>query len=278
MEQRVAKRSIDTTPLVDVDLVDADAVLKSYTRLVRALAAKYTRDNSYFDDCVQEGYLALLRAAELFDTTYGVHFRTYAARRIHAAIARWQDNATQIIRLPVHVLEAQRRASRILEAGMDATDIERDALPLRARMYSLDAPVDRHREGQKGFTQHDVLVDTRVASGVEILEAHTLLVRASAEVEELRVLVADMYTRSRKSMRYRVRYQTFLSYYFNAPHYPSTTHAALGRQYGVTRCAVKQRIAYVWRELSALRALYNHPWLVRKLSSIEMFTELCAPT
>jgi len=66
-------------------------------------------------DLVQEGCIALLRAAERFDVSFGVRFGTYATFWVKAAIERALHEQTRIVRLPSRVHTEYNKIKKVRE-------------------------------------------------------------------------------------------------------------------------------------------------------------------
>ena len=57
-------------------------IIESYQPLVYKIASRITHHEQLLFDLIQEGTVGLIEAAESYDFQYGVHFSTFASRRI----------------------------------------------------------------------------------------------------------------------------------------------------------------------------------------------------
>ena len=213
-ELLTAEQEVDLAKRIERGDRHAKALMiNANLRLVISIARRYQGTQLTLLDLIQEGILGLIRATEKFDWRRGYKFSTYATWWIRQAVERGIANGARTIRLPVYVVEREKRiarAQRRLAArlGRQATDEEvaeearltvqqiaelRDAA---RTVTSLDKPIGSDEDTPYGDL---LLSDSREpAEEVELSLREELVRRAMAElpgeqraVLELRFGMAD---------------------------------------------------------------------------------------
>jgi RNA polymerase primary sigma factor len=149
------------------DRAAKDELVTSNLRLVIAHARHYEGRGLALLDLIQEGILGLIRAAEKFDWQRGFKFSTYATWWIRQSIERGIANKARLIRMPVNVVQQERRLTRAdrkltVALGREPTDEEiageaklsvkqvRELRNAARTVASLDQPIDEDQETSLG--------------------------------------------------------------------------------------------------------------------------------
>jgi len=169
-------------------------------------------------DIMQEGCIALLRAAEGFDFTMGVRFGTYATFWVRAAIKRAVQEQTRVVRLPSRVQNTYGKIMRatdslavsqgqpspsetavsehLMESGIKLSPqrVRQIIAQVRTRPTSLDARLSRSPGTDGTATVGDLVRDERLLpADAEIVDESLRadlagLMRKYLKEEEIRVL------------------------------------------------------------------------------------------
>jgi RNA polymerase primary sigma factor len=131
-------------------------MINSNLRLVISIARKYQGSGVALLDLIQEGVLGLIRATEKFDWRRGFKFSTYATWWIRQAVERGIANKARTIRMPVHVLQRERKIARAeraltVELGREPTDEE---IAKRAKLQPRQ--IREVRDAARAVTSLDV--------------------------------------------------------------------------------------------------------------------------
>lgn len=98
--------------------ITRERLIESHLPLVRAAARRYAGTAESFDDLVQVGAIGLIKAADRFDPSRGVAFRTFATPAIEGEIRRHLRDRSSALRIP---RELQRRAGELRRRHRDLT-------------------------------------------------------------------------------------------------------------------------------------------------------------
>ena len=163
------------------DFQAKEQMVNSNVRLVVSIAKHYQGQHVPLVDLVQEGMLGLIRAVEKFDWRRGLKFSTYATPWVRQSIERGIAYKARTIRVPVHVLQRERKIGRatstlVAELGREPTEEELAAaveLPIRH--------VHEVREAARAVTS----LDKTVGEGEETTLAELFPSEAAEPAEEV---------------------------------------------------------------------------------------------
>ena len=98
------------------DVSARDRMITSNLRLVVSIAKTFRGHDLPMLDVIQDGVLGLMRAVDKFDWRLGYKFSTYATWWIRQSMQRGIADRGRTIRVPVHMLDRERRVMRVQEA------------------------------------------------------------------------------------------------------------------------------------------------------------------
>jgi RNA polymerase sigma-B factor len=111
------------------DIKLRDQVVHQYRNLVESIARRFAGSAEPLEDLVQEGYIGLITATDLYNAEKGVKFSTYATHFIIGQIKHALRDRGKIIKEPAWLQELNFRMDRVInslyqELGRQPTETE----------------------------------------------------------------------------------------------------------------------------------------------------------
>ena len=119
-----------------------NSLIEANLRLVISIVKKYLGRGMSFSDLIQEGNIGLMRAVDRYEYRRGYKFSTYATWWIRQSISRAIAEQARTIRVPVHIVEAVNRMTRVIKEVLQEKGVEPTSEDLASR---LKLPVEKVR-------------------------------------------------------------------------------------------------------------------------------------
>ena len=229
-EERALARRIERG-----DFEAKELMVSSNLRLVVSIAKQYRAQQLPLVDLIQEGMLGLIRAVEKFDWRRGLKFSTYATPWVRQAIERGIAYKARTIRVPVHVLQRERKIGRAApelaaRLGRDPTDEE--------LAHAVELPVHHVQEAREAARAVTSL-DKRVGESEETTLAELFASDAAEPSEEIGTHERDeLVQRAVSELPERERQIVQLRYGLSEERQPQSVEQVV-RRLGVSRAEVR---------------------------------------
>ncbi len=172
-----------------------ERLIGQYTNLVESIARRFSGTSEPFEDLVQEGYIGLLNAIDLYDPSKNVKFPTYATHFIVGQIKHHLRDRGKIIKEPAWLQEMNHRMTRVMDALTQQLGTAPSNLQIALSMGISEEEVAELMMNREIFkvTSIDGSVDKEDDSGATIdVERKDVAVSFQVSLDERMVLEAAM--------------------------------------------------------------------------------------
>ncbi len=240
------KKNYDDLVLkVERGIIAKDKLVNANLRLVVYIAKKYVGRGMAFQDLIQAGNMGLMKAAGKFDYKLNCQFSTYATWWIKQSILKEIADNTRTIRIPVHINDNLIKYNRCRielynELGRDATPKEiADALNIpEARVYEL---MDIQKKPKS--------LDDEVGEDEESSFGDFVPDKTNPNPYKYTFSKFRLKTVNKALSRLSEKEKDIMKKRFGFDGLEPMTLDDIGKQYGVTREAVRQQITRITKKL-----------------------------
>ena len=98
------------------DMEIRDRIVEQFPNLVESVARRFVNTGEPLEDLIQEGYLGLLNAIDLYNPDRGTKFSTYATHFIIGQIKHYLRDRGKIIKVPAWIQELHQKLTRVVDS------------------------------------------------------------------------------------------------------------------------------------------------------------------
>lgn len=93
-----------------------DRIVEQFPTLVESIARRFVNTGEPLEDLIQEGYVGLLNAIDLYKPDKGTKFSTYATHFIIGQIKHYLRDRGKIIKVPAWIQELHQKLTRVVDS------------------------------------------------------------------------------------------------------------------------------------------------------------------
>jgi RNA polymerase sigma-B factor len=93
-----------------------ERIVEQFAHLVESVARRFVNTGEPIEDLIQEGYIGLLNAIDLYNPDKGTKFSTYATHFIIGQIKHYLRDRGKIIKVPAWIQELHQKLTRVVDS------------------------------------------------------------------------------------------------------------------------------------------------------------------
>lgn len=205
------------------------------------------------EDCFNEGVFGLIRAIELFDLNYDVKFSTYAVNWIHQSIMRYLSNTKEMIRIPVHMMEAFAKISKYIENYQKKNNETPSKNEILKNTGLPEIYIDQFYEIQKPTSLNTLVREEENTELIDLVPSDSVSVESEAVNSDVSDTIHNIMKKNLSEKE-----QFVLKYRFGLNEKEQIyTLEEVGKKLGISRERVRQIESVALRKLKRNRSIRN---------------------